>query len=371
MFAKYKRMPVNELLLRIAMVITATICGVVFVAVRYEPLMNILIGNRVDNGDLMIELNVADFRIEVIPDSYPRLPENEALNPDSAKVLLIGDSFCRRGYDCYPFGDELTLRTGKAVLWWTQANTQTRPFSWLTAHGVTRSETRRLLIFECVERNLVYYYNNDIAIRLDAVEQAQVKEFVLFKDFLRDEVRRWMGSAEMNYAYLANASVLTAGAIETLNTFKFHQFGVLPSRFPVYSLDPPMAFSYYESNATSQTSYFFDHTDENVQNIARTIRFIKEGVDEKFNLDLLFLIVPNKITIYHELATDVPYDDFLPRLSRQLKIEGVNTVCLYEPFRKANKQLYFAADSHWNRAGLLLGVEETAQAIEREAVIEE
>ena len=90
------------------------------------------------------------------------------------------------------------------------------------------------------------------------------------------------------------------------------------------------------------------------------LKELSEWLSLDWNLDLVVLPIPNKITIYHKLATDVSYDDYLPRLIAELRRQGVPTVDLYTPFRQAEGRIYYSTDTHWNPRGVDLATQVVA-----------
>jgi len=52
------------------------------------------------------------------------------------------------------------------------------------------------------------------------------------------------------------------------------------------------------------------------------------------------------------VANDDHYNNFLPRLSKELDERGVNYVDLYNEFINSPDTLYFGTDTHWNKKGV-------------------
>lgn len=92
---------------------------------------------------------------------------------------------------------------------------------------------------------------------------------------------------------------------------------------------------------------------------ARNLQLIQQHCEEN-NRKFLFMIAPNKNSLYGENMPDYGYvgeNSNAQRLMELLKDSGVHTVDLFENFRRQDTVLYFAHDSHWNTKGAALGAD--------------
>ncbi len=91
------------------------------------------------------------------------------------------------------------------------------------------------------------------------------------------------------------------------------------------------------------------------RNLQLMAEYCREN-DRKF----LFVIAPNKNSLY---GGNMPYYGHVgentnaQRLLQQLEAAGVQTVDLFEQFRRQEEVLYFEHDSHWNTRGAALGAD--------------
>jgi hypothetical protein len=102
--------------------------------------------------------------------------------------------------------------------------------------------------------------------------------------------------------------------------------------------------------------YFYNgkaqkHTQSDLYTTAKNIISYKKYCDNN-GIDFLFLSMPDKETVYFDL---VPFDkqpDYLFKLNALLKashVATINTLCIYNEYRKTNKALlYHLDDTHWN-----------------------
>ena len=64
---------------------------------------------------------------------------------------------------------------------------------------------------------------------------------------------------------------------------------------------------------------------------------LRDKLKEMYNLDMVFLPIPSKYTIYHKLINQDPYNNFLPRLYEGLDKRGVPTINLYDEYRQCDR----------------------------------
>ncbi len=337
----------------------AIVCGVVFFATKFRVVNDWLVEGAVKYGDLYAELGVLDFKAELGPHPLPRWQGSPYTTADSAKIFLMGDSFLRTGGNRHPFADELTIELGQPMFWIREGDPQRFPVSYLRRAGVARSSEKRVLILECVERNIMYFYRHyepESEVEVNQAAAAIPNSLIDVRNSFYHIRDVWFTGVEQRYQYLLSNSVVTANIMEAINTFKFRQLGMMPARFQVYSVNPPMVFSYHEANFDSPLSYFYQHSEDDVHAIVNNLDELSVRLLHDFNIELWVVLVPNKITVYHDLATEVPYDDFIPRLQDGFAANGVKYVDVFAPLVAASEQVFYTTDSHWNQAGLMIAV---------------
>jgi hypothetical protein len=167
-----------------------------------------------------------------------------------------------------------------------------------------------------------------------------------------------LGDTETRHETLLKHSGLTAPVVQFWNSAVFEHFHQISPQTPLYSLDPPVLFFREEVN-----SFQTEHSQEEVIKLADNITLLSETLSAQYGCTLVFVPVPNKITVYSRMATDRPYDEFSPRLCSVLKQRGVRTVDLLPRFREQTGMLYWPSDSHWNNAGIRIAVEESLKEL--------
>jgi alginate O-acetyltransferase complex protein AlgJ len=92
-------------------------------------------------------------------------------------------------------------------------------------------------------------------------------------------------------------------------------------------------------------------SDEEIDYIADVLEGYKHALSER-GIAFVFMPIPNKENIYHQLLPSHRKPDFLPRLMAELKkrdVEVVNTQQVFEHlYNEEKKPLYPADDAHWN-----------------------
>jgi hypothetical protein len=99
------------------------------------------------------------------------------------------------------------------------------------------------------------------------------------------------------------------------------------------------------------------HVEKDLSYTANTIIAYKKYCDS-LNIKFIFLPMPDKETVYYELVPFQSQPKYLLTLISLLKNAGVNcinTIEIYNNYRKANSELlYHFDDTHWNQNGTAL-----------------
>lgn len=103
--------------------------------------------------------------------------------------------------------------------------------------------------------------------------------------------------------------------------------------------------------------YNFDHID----NVSKTIISYKKYCDS-ISVDFIFLLLPNKETVYFDKVPLENQPDYIFKLNSILEANGVrtiNTLSLFNNARKnTNNYFYHVDDTHWNSTGVKLVADE-------------
>jgi hypothetical protein len=162
--------------------------------------------------------------------------------------------------------------------------------------------------------------------------------------------------SEARHEQLLKHGVISSRAIEYWNSAVFDLFRQMPNEIGAYSTQPPFLFYREEVDCFHSV-----HDDQLVATLADNIALLDHRLRDHFGCTLVFVPIPNKITVYSRYAFDDRYDDFLPHLCFDLKNRGVHTVELVPLFKQQEDTVYWATDTHWNDLGIGMAVEQTVR----------
>ena len=107
-------------------------------------------------------------------------------------------------------------------------------------------------------------------------------------------------------------------------------------------------------------------SDNDIENIAHTLHMIQQYVESQ-NAQFLFVIAPNKNSLYSEYMPDNMYTirnkSNAQNLMNALQKQNVNYIDLFTIFRQKNEVLYYQLDSHWNNKGAALAYDSIMNAL--------
>jgi len=94
-----------------------------------------------------------------------------------------------------------------------------------------------------------------------------------------------------------------------------------------------------------------------INKVVNNLLSIKKMLKKDYNLELVFMPIPDKISVYGDQHLENNYDGYLSKLYEELEKNDVPVVNLLDEFRNQKDTLYFKNDAHWNKKGLELGVD--------------
>lgn len=110
--------------------------------------------------------------------------------------------------------------------------------------------------------------------------------------------------------------------------------------------------------------------DEEIKQIADVLEGYKQALAER-GIPFVFMPIPNKENIYHQLLPSGQKPDFLPRLVAELQRRNVKVVDMQSTFEhlylNEKKKLYPADDGHWNNTAVVAAAELLAQHLQQAA----
>jgi hypothetical protein len=275
-------------------------------------------------------------------------------HPGAKDYLFLGDSFSFCDWGEGTFEQQLEQRIGSPLFSIYNNHHQMyrdNPYL-LVAQPTSHANAKRVLVYEIAERLIEAQFSASIPTNVVQQETAGSSS-----SGLRSEIREVIvDNTESRTETLFKHGFLTSPMIVCGKTVVFDLFRKISGETPLYSLHPQ--FLFFQDEVTCFESY---HDEQLVARLADNIATLDRNAWDRFGCILLFVPVPNKITLYSRLATARQYDGFLPRLCSALKSRGVRTVELLPAFERETDLLYWPTDTHWNDLGIRIAIQQTVK----------
>lgn len=351
-------------LLRMAFNGGAIVCIALIVMAAVPTLAKRAAPDREFYGDLYKLNKVEEFKVPIM-----RRGEPSATTLKEAEIIAIGDSFFDVTYEGPKFAtrfEKTTNRKTYNVDYDLTKRVYTEdPHRYFKDHPV---DHKTVLLWERVERNLV----NDILDARGTVLVAELEQLIperirASKGYDTYERYRDILFHTEPLVFLLQNSVVTHRAYETLNTFRFRVTGDLSPLTPEYVRDPLMLY-YGPALKTTRAELL----DAEIQKLAETIAEEYRIMRETQNIEPIFIPLPSKETVYRFRLPNATYNNFLPRLTEELKARGVRTVnmlAIYEEYARTHDDLlYYPTDTHWNTTAMQLLLSELDKIMRAEGL---
>lgn len=346
----------NEKILRITIYILGFICLYAFFAVRVFPAMNIVLNEKMDQetqdfnryGDLYYFSCIKDFQEDFPPRVRKYRYSEDNPHISEADILTYGDSFFDMIF-ITSLPERLSQKlNNKVYSYVTQDPTQSNPFCLLESSNYNRSDSAKLFIYETVERNIHEKFSNEYTATACHINKEKGAA-VVFNNVINMIFRR---NSENLYEVMLKQSHFTHRVYSAIASVKFELFGYISTLTSRYKTgDNPWLF-YKKEYGDEHGCFYYDYTEEEIKMYADNVAKLRDNLLQQYNLKLVFMPIPNKYTLYHKLINDDPYNDFLPRLYRELDKRNICYVNLYDEFSKRPDPLYYGTDTHWNSEGI-------------------
>jgi len=343
----------KEKYLRFIIYFVGAICLYAFLAVRIFPLMNSVLSEKMDRetrdfnkyGDLYYYNCITHFKQDFPPPlrKYRLSEKNPELN--EADILTFGDSFFDFSFQT-TFPERLSDTLNQKVYSFiTQDPTQSNPFCILN-HGTYKKRTvQKYVIFETIERNIPVKFSTGFDIHCMNVKS---------KRRIHDEVRNFIfkENSETVYALLLKRGRFVHHLYSFFATMRFDLCGYISPLTSKYKLENDPWLFYEKEYGNEPGGFYYQYSDKELNTFADNILRLSRDIKSAYNLDLIFMPVPNKYTVYHTMINNDRYNNFLPRLYAELDKRGVIYINLYKEYKSANDTFYYGTDTHWNKKGI-------------------
>jgi len=356
----------GERTLKIIIYLAGLVSLFAFIATRSLPVMNLALKEKMipehfeftRYGELYYQNHVKHFREELPePVGKYRLSEKHP-EPAEADVLMFGDSFLDISRQV-TLPERLADSLGLKVFFHRFLDPNySDPFCVLDAYDIKPGEPK-VLVYQCVERNIPMKFDAPFTgLECGHGYFSERKVHLMREIFPPNE--------EEMYSQLLKRSILTADLFSVFATLKYDLFGYMSGNTPVYKEgEQPWLFLSKQLD-NEPGSFYYQHSHEQIERYCDNIAFLQRELLDKLNMQLIFVPVPNKYTLYHTVVNDDRYNDFLPQLSRGLQERGVVFTDLYREFSGTDEILYYGTDTHWNKKGVdraLVKLVETMNAL--------
>lgn len=280
-----------------------------------------------------------------------------------AEIILMGDSFFAIGFDSLPVANYLENETGKKIFLNGITLDNTTPLEYFQKNNYAKGK-QKLFILETNERVSIFRAMN---MKADFVTEEKISRLIApAVNYWQEKHRLFLFKDDTEYFIKNNFAVKPINI--WLKNILFDWFGEIDYRTPVYSTDPDILF-YKEEVEFNRDAGKADKIEEMAGIIATEAEILKD----RYNLTLVYLIIPNKFTLYSDLiAKEMPYDDYIPRLQEALKRRNVAYIDIYSRYREYQRRhpdelLYYRGDTHFNAKGKQLLTDELLKLIQPES----
>lgn len=326
----------------------------VFIAERSLPVYNFLLIEKqipeyfefTKYGELYYFSCIDDFK-EDLPkaiDKYRLSDRNSTI--DEADIITFGDSY-------FDFSRQLSLperlseETGKNV----HTIYSFYPLIYLNQIGYQKQK-KKLFIYETAERMIPERFGSGN--KMNSTISAPTEGLSIDAFF----TRAFNGPNEERLDKILKGSFLTSWIYSRISTFRYHELGYISKQAPDFRTDTDPWLFYGESVNGEKSSIQYQHSDKEIEIYCDNIKLLQDNLKSKYNLDFVFISVPNKITsMRNRLLPPIPYNNLLNRVQEGLRKRGVPYVDLYSEFNKSSDILFYRTDTHWNKKGVDIAVD--------------
>jgi hypothetical protein len=357
----------RENILKIAIYVTGAVCFVVFIAVRFEFLFNAMLRepvvtgywDKTKYGEMYYFSMISHFKEEGLPPARLKFEySDKQASIKDCEILTFGDSYFEFSRH-KQFPERLADDYSKKVHYVNNDH----PLDYLQKNNYNDT-VPKLVIFERVERYIpvTFQYEQEWPVDTNKNETSflsRASNYVIEKIFY--------SKSEELYDAMLKRSYLTTLPYQVTSTLKFDLFGYISKMTPTYLVngkDNSWLF-YHDQVDGERTSFYYKFTDRQIDSICDNMADLGRKLKETYNMDLVYLPLPSKYTLYHGLLNNDEYNNFMPRLYEGLKKRGVNFIDVYDIYRNYSGFVYYRTDDHWNQHGIDLAYNETVSFLEQ------
>jgi hypothetical protein len=218
----------------------------------------------------------------------------------------------------------------------------------------------KLVIFERVERYIPIAFEHEH--QWSPVSDDSLSQIRSILKSVKDKI--FYDKSEELYDAMLKRSYLTTSLYGLIATIKFDMFGYISKLTPSYLVNEDESWLFYHDQVNhAKTSFYYDFSQDEMDSICDHMADLSRKLKEKYNMDLVYLPLPAKYTLYHDILNHDTYNNFLPRLYDGLDKRNVKYVNVFDAFENSNQFLYYRTDDHWNEDGIQMAYRLTLEYI--------
>ncbi len=306
--------------------------------------------NNISYGDLYGMCGLPEFKFPI-----PVVDFNSTSTLEEAGTITLGDSFFQAKFESKGLPDLLADNLKKTVF--DPHEIIGNPLVYLAQHHYQKTKSKTIVV-ETIERyaaKRAASYDEKIIVD-DSTTTKQN-----FKKTINDAAYEIFDQTDLNYFFKHNLLINPLRIF--INDLEFKTLGLVNDNIGRYSITPPMLF--YSEEVDFDTD---QHVTDNIDVLAQKIKWLDDTLKEKYNLDMIYVVIPNKYTVYNYLDKNGSYNNFIPELQTRLEKEKVNYVDLYTPYMNYVKNpnaplLYYPNETHYSAVGKNILVQELMKKI--------
>ncbi len=349
------------------MYILAAICLYCFVAIRFLPLYNAFLKEPVGYwdqtkyGELYYFSMILHFREKDMPPSLRKFENSEKqASVKDCEVLTFGDSFfefSRHKQIPERIADEFNKKVHYV--------NNDFPLDYLEKNNY-HDTVPKLVIFERVERYIPVTFNKEhVWHKQKVINQSKLEKAYVY---IRDKI--FYSKSEELYDVMLKRSYLTTGIYSLIATVKFDLFGYISKKTPVYKNNGDYSWLFYHDQVNKEkTSFYYQFSQQQIDSICDNMDDLAMKLKRNYNMDLVYLPLPARYTLYHTVINHDTYNNFLPRLYEGLDKRGIKYVKVFDDLINRTDTIYYRTDEHWKQKGLDIAYNKTIDYIKSDTTL--
>ena len=337
-------------------------CIFILLCVHVKPAGRLLLVERYQNGIYSGGLYY-DTKVDYFKEHFDRFEPEENAPISEADIIAFGDSCFNSSLGDFYFDDILEQETGQKV---HMADTRENPVLEYLAQNDVQKGKIKFLILESIEfvslkqaarfqehRSEPKTLSGKIANAVRWRSQAA-------NEWLRDNIVT-LRNDNWEYQHFIDNNRITYPLNKWIANFRFSFLNEIDPMVSAYSKEPSPRMLFHKHAVQ------FNRMEKSQKDVEKLVYYVVETakiVKERYGIQLIYTLIPNRYTLYHDFVNDgYVYDDYIPRVNSELAKHGIPVIDMYKKYadyRKNDdsKMLYHLSDIHWNSFGKRMFVNE-------------